>query len=128
MSSLDNHKPLKPKFEAAKKGERQIPASDKPWSQVQARRALEAAIKALGEIESKGQLSEEGKQARDLCQKALAGVPDRVKNHRPKQQLRPGGALAAAADRVDRRVRESGDARRARTRSRRRRDSDDRGR
>ena len=128
MSSLEDHKRLKPKFEAAKKGEQTIAASDKPWSQVQARRALEAAVKALEDVESKGQLSSEGKQARDLCQKALAGVPDRIKNDQPKQQLGPGGALAAAADRVDRRVRERGDARRARSRSRKRRDPEDRGR
>lgn len=40
-------------------------------------------------------------------------VPERIKQHAPQPALRPGGGWKARADAIDRRIRESGDAEKA---------------
>ena len=110
----DEDKPdVKGAFEAAHKGEGEAKKQSKDWSKITARTALEAAIKALDEVGKKGQLSAEGKKARDLCQKALYNVPERIKQHAPEQKLTPGGAMRSAADRVDNKIIERRDAKEA---------------
>lgn len=49
------------------------------------------------------------------AQKCAPEVPERIRTHAPEPALRPGNSWAARADEIDRRVRESREAARART-------------
>ncbi len=103
-------------FQAAGKGLKQV-EKEVP---VNARGALQAAVAALVEVEKRGHLGREGQKALELCQKALGGVPERIKSHAPVPALRPGGSMAPAADKVDRKVREDREAWKAKLRESRR--------
>lgn len=107
---------VKGAFEAAGKGLKQV-EKEVP---VNAQGALQAAVAALSEVEKRGHLGREGKKALELCQKALGGVPERIKSHAPEPTLRPGGSMTAAADKVDRKVREDQEAWKAKLRESRR--------
>lgn len=49
------------------------------------------------------------------AQKRAPDVPERVRTHAPQPALRPGKSWAARADEIDRRVRESREAAKAKT-------------
>ena len=93
-------------FEAAGKGLEQ-PGLD---GRVNTRVALDAAVKALSEVDSRGELGKDGKKALELCQRALESVPEKIREHAPSPELRAGGSLAPMADRVDRKVKEDQEA------------------